>query len=386
MNIVKKSIEKLISISVLFIIPILLTSCYPGPQIHGRQEDSSLTKPDNEEVISAMNKVADWQLDNLPEPKKRGGTGLPWYVHNDWTNAAFYTGVMAHWETTGNRKYLDLMIDFAEEVEWKPGPRVLHADDHVIGQVYAEIYMEEKEQKMIKPVMERINEVMEEPITGRELWWWCDALYMAPPTFARLYSITGDREYLDYMNEKWWDATDLLYDEDEHLYYRDHRFIIQPDGSGKREENGEKIFWSRGNGWVLAGIARVLQYMPEDYPHRHKYEELFRDMAGRIAGLQGEDGLWRTSLLHPQGHGESSGTGFYVYAIAWGINEGLLSKDVFMPTALKGWYGLNRLIQPDGKLGWTQRIGYAPDEIDEDMSEVYGAGAFLLAGSEIIKF
>ncbi len=343
-------------------------------------------KPARDEVIDVMNSVADWQLGNLPEPKKRGGKGLPWYVHNDWTNAAFYTGVMAHWKTTGNRKYLDQMISFAEEVEWKPGPRLLHADDHVIGQVYAEIYMHEKDEKMIKPILERMEEVMEDPISGRELWWWCDALYMAPPTLTRLYEITGDRKYLDFMDEKWWDATDFLYDEDERLYYRDHRFIIQPDGSGRREASGDKVFWSRGNGWVLAGIARVLQYMPEDYPQLHKYEQLFREMAGRIAELQGTDGLWRTSLLHPQGHGESSGTGFYVYALAWGINEGLLEEDVYMPYALRGWYGLNRLVQPDGKLGWTQRIGYAPDEIHEDMSEVYGAGAFLLAGSEIIKF
>lgn len=342
--------------------------------------------PERDEVLKAMNSVADWQLENLPEPKKRGGTGLPWYTHYDWTNAALYTGVMAHWETTLNRKYLDLMISFAEEVEWQAGPRLLHADDHVIGQVYAEIYMQKKDEKMIKPIIDRIDEVMADPISGRELWDWCDALYMAPPTLTRLYHITGNRKYLDYMDKQWWDATDLLYDKEEQLYFRDHRFIIQPDGSGRREPSGDKVFWSRGNGWVLAGIARLLQYMPDDYPQRHKYEQLFREMAGRIAGLQGEDGLWKTSLLYPQGHGESSGSGFFVYALAWGVNQGILPGDIFIPYALRGWYGLNRLVQPSGKLGWTQQIGFAPDEIHEDMSEVYGAGAFLLAGSEIIKF
>ncbi len=341
--------------------------------------------PDQETVLSLMTSVADWQLENLPNPVLRPGGNLAWYEHFDWTNAAFYTGVMALWQTTGAQKYFDIMHSFAQEAAWQPGKRLLHADDHAIGQVYAEMALHKNDTTLLQPIRDTFDEIMKTPVSGKELWWWCDALYMAPPTLARLAKATGNKKYLDFMNDMWWSSTEHLYDKDEHLFYRDDRYKIKMDGSGRREINGEKVFWSRGNGWVLAGIARVLQYMPENYPDRHRYETLFTEMAARIVGLQGNDGLWRSSLLNPLGHGESSGSAFYVYALAWGINQGLLSADLYIPYALRGWYGLTNLVHPSGKLGWTQQIGHGPADIHENMSEVYGAGALLLAGSEIIK-
>jgi unsaturated rhamnogalacturonyl hydrolase len=226
-----------------------------------------------------------------------------------------------------------------------------------------------------------------EPLPGRKEWWWCDALYMAPPALVSLSKITGETKYIDFMNKLWWDSYEFLYDKEEKLFYRDDRFIIKSDGSGRREQNGKKVFWSRGNGWVLAGIARVLQNMPENYPDRNKYIQLFKDLAERIAKLQGNDGLWKTSLLNPDAftHGETSGSGFFCYAMAWGINNGILSKDTYLPVVLKAWNGMNKAIQPSGKLGWVQKIGFAPGQITEDMTEVYGVGAFLLSGSELLK-
>jgi beta-galactosidase len=337
-------------------------------------------------VKEFMTRVADWQLENLPEPKMRPGGDLAWYEHYDWTNAALYTGIMAHWQTTGEQKYLDHMIAFADEVNWMPGKRLLHADDHVIGQVYAEIYLHDNTKANIAPFIATFDTIMAMPLNGKELWCWCDALYMAPPTLTRLYKITGDQKYLDFMDKMWWESTDFLFDPQESLYYRDDRFRIKSDGSGRREKNGKKVFWGRGNGWVMGGLARVLQDLPLDYPTRPRYEALFKEMAARIIEFQGADGLWHTSLLNPEGHGESSGTAFYTYALAWGVNEGLLDRDIFMPYALRGWHGLTNIVHPSGLLGWTQQIGYGPAEIHENMWEVYGAGAFLLAGSEIIKF
>ncbi len=358
---------------------------------HNRQPEQLGTSnlfevPTEKEVKEIMTRVADWQLDSLPEPKMRPGGNLAWYEHYDWTNAAFYTGVMAHWQTTGEEKYLETMIQFAEKSDWMPGKRLLHADDHVIGQVYAEIYLHDENKANIDPFIATFDTIMDMPLNGEELWDWCDALYMAPPALTRFYRITGDQKYLDFMDKMWWESTAHLYDPEEQLYYRDDRFKIKADGSGRREKNGEKVFWSRGNGWVMGGLARLLQDLPQDYPTRQKYEDLFKEMAARIVEFQGGDGLWHTSLLNPQGHGESSGSAFYTYALAWGVNQGLLDKETYMPYALRGWHGLTNIVKPSGKLGWTQQIGYAPDDIHENMSEVYGAGAFLLAGSEIIKF
>ena len=348
------------------------------PSVPSRE--TSLVKKD---VLGAMTRVCDWQLDNMPVP----GNHPRHYYHWDWTNAALYTGIMAMYRTSGKKKYSKALESFAESINWSCGPRLRHADDICIGQTYLELNEIKPAPKKIEKLQARVDSLMADPKPGREDWWWCDALYMSPPMLARLAKATGNQEYLDYMNEMWWDATSFLFDPAESLYYRDDRFRIKEDGSGRRESNGQKVFWSRGNGWVLAGIARVLDYMPADYPDREKYIELYKEMTHKIVSLQGSDGLWKASLLFPEGHahGETSGSGFYCYAIAWGINQGILDREVYLPAVLRVWDGMNAAVQPDGKLGWVQQIGAGPAEIHKDMTEVYGVGAFLLAGSEIVK-
>jgi len=342
--------------------------------------ESSLEKKD---VLNAMTRICDWQLANMPVP----GEHPRHYKHWDWTNAALYTGIMAMYRTSGNKKYLKTLEGFAESINWSCGPRLRHADDICIGQTYLELNEIKPSPQKIEKVQARVDSLMADPKSGREDWWWCDALYMSPPMLARLALSTGNQEYLDYMNEMWWEATAYLFDPGESLYYRDDRFRIKEDGSGRREPNGQKVFWSRGNGWVLAGIARVVDYMPEDYPDRGKYITLFKEMTEKIVSLQGSDGLWKASLLYPEGHahGETSGSGFYCYAIAWGINQGILEREAYLPVVLRAWNGMNSAVHTDGKLGWVQQIGAAPAEIHANMTEVYGVGAFLLAGSEIMK-
>jgi rhamnogalacturonyl hydrolase YesR len=214
--------------------------------------------------------------------------------------------------------------------------------------------------------------------TSRE-WVWCDALFMSPPALALATRATGDLRYADTMNRLWWKTTDYLYDPQEHLYFRDSRYFDQ------REKNGAKVFWSRGNGWVIAGLARVLQYLPNDYPARPRFVALFKDMAEKVASLQQPNGYWSVSLLSPDTYRgpETSGTGFFTYALAWGANEGLLEREKYLPVILRGWSALNRAVLPDGKLGYVQPVGAAPDATNPNQTEIYGVGAFILAGSEV---
>jgi rhamnogalacturonyl hydrolase YesR len=213
---------------------------------------------------------------------------------------------------------------------------------------------------------------------AKPVWWWCDALFMAPPVWTRLAKATGDKSYLDYMDHKWWITSNLLYDLQEHLYTRDATYL------DKHEANGKKIFWSRGNGWVMGGLARVLEAMPQDYPTRGKYVEQFQQMAEKVALLQGADGLWRPGLLDEKSYAlpEVSGSAFFVYALAWGINHGVLDRVTYLPVVQRGWAGLLTHIYKDGRLGCIQPIGAAPGDFKPTSSYVYGAGAFLLAGSE----
>jgi len=341
----------------------------------GNQE--KLFKP--RKIKKVMKKAAFWQLDN------------PKHELYDWTNGAFYAGVFAAWETTGSKKLWNAMIDMGEANEWKPGPRLQHADDHAICQTYLDVYRIEKDEKMITPFRETADKIMATPYETGEIrpitWWWCDALFMAPPALVKLGVILDEPKYLEFNDKLFEETYDLLYDKEENLYARDMKYKTDWK-EPKTEANGEKIFWSRGNGWVMGGLVRVLEELPADYENRAFYEGQFLKMAERIKSLQQDDGLWRASLLDPKSYpgGEASGSGFYTYALAWGVNNGLLDKAEYKPVVEKAWIGLNGLIQPDGHVGWTQPIGADPRaNFTNDSWEVYGTGAFLLAGSEVIK-
>ena len=345
-------------------------------------------------INAVMMRAFDWQIDNIAYQAPLPDGGFQDVSDTEWVRGAFFSGVMAAYEATHNQKYLDAAIEIAERNDWKPGPRPRHADDQCIAQTYTRIFLIERDPRMIDAIVANFDAMIAEPRPGPEVGWaeddnwsWCDALFMAPPTMALVAEATDDLRYLDLMNDMWWQTYDYLYDPAEHLWYRDGRYLIQEDGSGPRTINGQKIFWSRGNGWVFAGLALVLAHMPADYPDRPRYEELFRQMAEALAAVQGKDGLWRSSLLDADEFPipESSGSGFFTFGLAWGLNSGLLEAGVFLPAVHRGWEGLIWTQQPDGRIGWVQQIGYDPRSVSAEDTMEYGTGAFLLAGSEMLR-
>ena len=333
-------------------------------------------------VLDVMQRVADWQLAN-PSTHKT----------TDWTQGAGYAGVMALAGISGDAKYRNAMLAMGETNNWQLGPKKFHADDHAVGQTYCELYFLYRDPKMIAPMRARFDDILAKPSDARsldfalpkhksqELWSWCDSLFMAPPAWARLYSATGDQRYLDFAVKEWWRTTDYLYDTNEHLYFRDSTYFK------KTEANGKKVFWGRGNGWVMGGLVRLLQYLPTNHPDRPRFEQLFKDLAAKILTCQQPDGLWRASLLDPDSYPlkETSASGFYTYALAWGVNQGLLDKAQYEPAVRKAWAALTACVAADGKLTHVQPIGADPKHFKEDATEVYGTGAFLLAGSEVYR-
>ncbi|ATC63551.1 family 88 glycosyl hydrolase [Nibricoccus aquaticus] len=327
------------------------------------------------DTATVMRRVFDWQVAHPwstqhPVDHRWGTRG--------WVHGAFLTGVMEAFRATNDPAYLDFSRVTSEKNSWQPGSRPRHADDHIVSQTYLELNALAPSAPQIAPTRAVIDKLIAEKPAGRELWHWCDALYMAPPTFAKLTQATGDPRYLDEMDRLYWDVYDALYDPAEKLFYRDKNFL--------KPREGKKIFWSRGNGWVLAGLARLLDAMPSDHISRPRYVALFRDMSARLLALQPTDGLWRADLLHPAGpHGEVSGSAFFCYAFAWGINQGILPAAEYRPAVDRTWSALLACVDADGKLGWVQPIGYAPGAYDATTSQEYGAGAFLAAGSQMLK-
>lgn len=308
----------------------------------------------------------------------------------DWTNGAYYTGVAKAYEATGDAEYLKALQEMARKNEWQTYIRINSADDVAIS--YAYLYLAaigDKDANLI-PTEDFIKKHLayqQVQTRNKPLWWWCDALFMAPPVCTVLAKRNNDAVLLDEMYKHYKETYDLLYDREEHLFARDDRFLWTGASADKKEQNGKKIFWSRGNGWVLGGLALILQDLPKDYPQRPFFEQLFKEMAVKVKGLQQPDGMWTTSLLSPESydHTETSGSGFFTYGIAWGINNGLLNPTDFKPVVAKAWPALLKMQKPDGMVGYVQNIGFDPRPATAESWQNYGTGAFLLAGSEVLK-
>ncbi|MDH6535682.1 unsaturated rhamnogalacturonyl hydrolase [Parabacteroides sp. PM5-20] len=347
--------------------------------VWGQSKSNDVFKPKT--IKATMVKAAEWQIAH------------PRHVQNDWTNGAYYAGMFAAWETTKSKTIYNAMMAMGKDsTHWRPYRRWYHADDVAICQTYIDLYKKEKKQEMIQPTIDTLALFMSRPypVRGIEVikWWWCDALFMAPPVLVKLAKVTGNQEYLRYNDQCFKECYDLLYNKEEQLFARDLNYVIKNNEKDRYEANGKRIFWSRGNGWVLGGLARVLAELPKGYPERPFYENLFKEMAARVLSLQQEDGLWRASLLDPDSYpgGEVSGSGFFCYAFAWGINNGLLDKQTYKPAVEKAWIALNKCVNEEGRVGWVQPIGADPRKnFNADSWEVYGTGAFLLAGSEVIR-
>lgn len=326
-------------------------------------------------VAAAMHRVADWQLERS-QP----------YFDRIWTWSVLYSGFIAASKSLDDPKYRDAMEAMSKKYDWQLRSHLPDADDQSVGQTYLELFMQKKDKPMMEPTQTELDALLAAPRVAKNpgpnrpiVWWWCDALFMAPAVWAEMYSVTGDRKYISYLDEEWAKTSDLLYDTQEHLYARDISFKT------KTEANGKKMFWGRGNGWVMGGIARTVPYLPKDDPARAKYLTQLKEMAAKLASLQGKDGLWRAGLLDQENYDlpEISGSALITYAMAWGVNEGVLDRKVYRPVIERAWAGMLTHVYQDGRLGCIQQTGAEPAPFKATSSYTYGVGAFLLAGSEI---
>lgn len=370
----------------------VLISSAAAPAFAGSERDS--TRVSAASVDAAARKVAAWQLahmdnfDYVPVTSFRKDTEAP----RDWVQAAFYIGLYTFADATQDPYLTQAVLAHGQAEQWSFDHRPRHADADATGAVWIWASNRTRDPSKLGPTRSRFDAVLANPSTVsldfepkpakgdpycQARWCWSDAIFMAPPAWTALSKVTGDARYLAHADREFWATHDYLFDKTEHLYFRDSRFITRRDASGR------KIFWGRGNGWAFAGIARILQDLPANHPSRPRYEKVFRQMAAKVASLQGDEGYWPVSLLEPQETPETSGTGFFVYGLAWGVNHGLLARARYAPTIDKGWKALEAAVEPDGRLGWVQRVGVAPDQVGRDDTQLYGVGAFLLAASEV---
>jgi unsaturated rhamnogalacturonyl hydrolase len=346
--------------------------------------NSDLTSKNVKAVLKA---VADWQI---KAPLTHDSA--------DWTNAALYAGMVEWAKIAGTDSYFEWLKIIADKNQWTYLHRSeplgkYHADDYCVGQTYIELYRKYHDKNMIKPIREYFDKIVKNPATGSlkfentdtywstQRWSWCDALFMGPTVWAKMASVTGKKKYLDFMYEEYKATTDYLYDPNEDLYFRDSNYFT------RKEANGAKVFWGRGNGWVFAGLPIIIRELPADYEHKEYFVNIYRKMAARLLALQSPDGFWHASLLDPASYPnpEMSVTAFFVFGFAWGVNNGYLDRETYLPAIEKGWKSMVTSVWPDGKVGFIQPIGADPKSVTREMTEVYGVGGFLMAGTEITR-
>lgn len=344
-----------------------------------------------EEVLETMERVnLHWQ------------TTHPEHGRAFWDNAAYHTGNMEVFFLTGDTACYNYSEAWAEHNEWKGAKSdnreewkysygesddyVLFGDYQICFQTYIDLYTVRPDSQKIA----RAREVMEyEMSTDRsDYWWWADGLYMVMPVMTKLYKLTENPLYLEKLHEYWTYANGIMYDAEEGLYYRDGKYVYPKHKS----VNGKKDFWARGDGWVLAALAKVLKDLPVNAPYRQEYQDRFLTMAKAVAACQQPEGYWTRSMFDPE-HApgpETSGTAFFTYGLLWGMNNGLLDRTVYEPVVMRAWdYLVNTALQPDGSVGYVQPIGEKaiPGQVvDAGSTANFGVGAFLLAACEMVRF
>lgn len=357
--------------------------------------------PKKTEILKVLRLTNAHLMNKWPDP----GEKIPYpsrnksYESHIWTRAYYYEGLMDLWEIDPKQEYLDYALLWANKHNFEirgteDGKVTRNADNHCAGQTYMYLYQLDpnKPEHYIASIKKSLDLMM---ATDKiDDWDWIDAVQMAMPAFAMLGNITGNTEYYErayemYMYTKNHIGDNGMYNPKDKLWWRDADF--DPPYA---EPNGEDCYWSRGNGWIVVAMARMLELLPANEPHRKEYETMLVSMCKSLKDLQRKDGYWNVSLHDPNNYGgkELTGTAMFIYGMAYGVNNGLLSAKEYKPVINKAWNSMvKHSVHSNGFLGFVQGSGKEPKEAQPVTYtkvpdfEDYGLGAFLMAGSEIYK-
>ena len=212
-----------------------------------------------------------------------------------------------------------------------------HVDLSVFGGVPLEIYLLNGDKNFLKLGLHLADAQWEQPLTNgltRETRWWVDDAWMIGSLQIQAYRATRQAKYADQV------ARQLA-------AYLDR--LQEPNGLFHHGPEAP-FFWARGNGWVAAALAEVLQSLP---PTHEKYARLmsgYRKMMAGLKSVQSPSGLWRQLLDEPTAWEETSGTAMFTYAMIVGEKQGWLDAAEYDGCARRGWLALCGKIDASGNL------------------------------------
>jgi rhamnogalacturonyl hydrolase YesR len=320
-----------------------------------------LQLPSQAQVKKAIENVNDyWIANNTPG-------------NSDWNQATYFTGDLAAYDATGQTNYLSFAQSWASQNGYSliGGNTTNWPDYQAAGQVYVRLFQLSNNSSDLSGITESINGMVNS--TEDDEWTWIDAINMSMPDFADLGSINNSTNYYTKMYSLYSYAkyTVGLYDSTTGLWWENSTYV------------NTSSHWSRGNGWVFAAHAKVLAALPKSDPHYAEYLSTFTTMAQALAERQQPGGYWNPDLTGTDDAGpESSGTSFFLYGLAWGLNNSILDQNTYLPVVERAWNFLaNTAIQPSGLLGYVQPSGPGPTLATSTYD--FGVGAFLLASRQM---
>ncbi len=304
-----------------------------------------------------------------------------------WKEGVYYIGLSDAYITTGDLDYyLDCRCE-AEYYQYKVngGKLTDFGDDYCISQMYLAM-------NRLSPGAHKLQSTLENAdynlSLGKLDYHWCDALFMSGMVFTELSNLTGDPRYRETEHATYLEWKAKLYSEENDLWYRDLGYV------GKTTPAGRPIFWSRGNAWVFAYLARQLAYLTDTESEMYKTLLAdFRELAVSIKALQREDGTWNSCLNDPAYFGgpETTGTAGFLYGYTIGVQLGLLDREEYLPVALRAYQALTGFcMREDGRIGYMEQEAADPSQYvseahSKDLMNSFGTGLFLMGAAALMR-
>ena len=307
---------------------------------------------------------------------------------NSWDDAVYHAGNIRAYQVTGIDDFYQYSYSYALDQGFlvNDGLDTINGDFYCVSQLYIDLYHLLGEDYILFDSIRNADFNSQ----GKTTFSWVDLLYMGLPVFASLSVIEEDNKYIDDAFRAYMKAREALWDEEDDLWYRDKRFVFGTDNADSITDNGKKVFWSRGNGWAFAALAKSLEILDNE-----QFAQDFKLMAKAIQNVQRDDGTWNANLGDPKHFSgiESSGTSLFLYGYAVGVRLGLLDFDEYFPTIKKAYDGLlKHAISKEGRLLYVQAgsdspqrfLHYENEEKRKEFTSQFGVGCFLMAASELM--
>lgn len=262
-----------------------------------------------------------------------------------YPDACAWYGALTFSKLTSDKELSQRLINRAELLlssEAHLMPYAKDVDRAVIGIVPLEVYNQTKDERFLKLGLTSADEqfktlsVEEYAKLSVEIrdkyakgysWhtrFWMDDMYMITALQSQAYRATNDFKYIDRTAREMIAYLDTLQTANGLFYHA----------------NDVPFYWGRGDGWLAAGMAELLNILPKDNIYHPRIMKGYKDMMKTLLKYQDNDGMWHQLLDDPTAWPETSGTAMFTFAFITGVKNGWLDEKTYGSAARKAWISL----------------------------------------------